>query len=102
MLQLCSVLFLCGLLKICGLLIFFLLLISLMDGHAAIMWCAIFVRSAKIERFAEYFCQLLISPMFRHAAIIGYVKKNIYISNFPIGHIKYNECIMFLVSMALL
>ena len=60
------------------------------------------MRSAKIERFAEYFFLLLISPMFGHAAIIGCVKKNIYISNFPINHIKYNECFMVLVSMALL
>ena len=34
---------------------FFLNLISVMTGHAAIMWCAIFVQSAKIERFAKYF-----------------------------------------------
>ena len=64
-------LFLCGLLKLSGLLnIFFLLLISLTVGHAAIMWCAIFVRSAKIERFAKYFFLFLISLMVRHAAMV--------------------------------
>ena len=51
--QLCGVLFLCGLLKLCGLLIFFLLLISLMAGHAAIVRCAIFVQFARIEPFAK-------------------------------------------------
>ena len=49
---------------------YFLLLISLTVGHAAIMWCAIFVRSAKIERFAKYFFLLLISLMVGHAAIM--------------------------------
>ena len=64
MLQLCSVLFLCGLL------IFFLLLISLMAGHAAIVRCAIFVRFAKIMQSAKYFFLLLISLMVRHDAIV--------------------------------
>ena len=44
-----------GRLKMCGLLIFFLNFISLMTGHAAIMQCAIFVRSAKIMRSAKFF-----------------------------------------------
>ena len=70
MLQLCSVLFLCGLLKLCGLLNFFLHLISLMAGHAAIVRCAIFVQFAQIERIAKYFFLLLISLMVRHAAIM--------------------------------
>ena len=70
MLQLCGVLILCGLLKLCGLLNFFLHLISLMAGHAAIVWCAIFVRFAQIERFAKYFFLLLISLMVGHAAIM--------------------------------
>ena len=34
------------------------------------MQCAIFVRSAKIERFAKYFFLLLISLMVGHAAIM--------------------------------
>ena len=34
------------------------------------MLCAIFVRSAKIERFAKYFFLLLISLMVGHAAIM--------------------------------
>ena len=55
MLQLCGVLFLCGLLKLSGLLNIFSSSFFVMVGHAAIMRCAIFVRSAKIERFAKYF-----------------------------------------------
>ena len=34
---------------------FFLFLISVMTGHAAIMWCAMFVRSAKSMRCAKFF-----------------------------------------------
>ena len=41
-----------------------------MAGHAAIVRCAIFVRSAKIERFAKYFFLPLISLMVGHAAIM--------------------------------
>ena len=70
MLQLCGMLFLCGLLKLCGLLNFFLHLISLMAGHAAIVRCAIFVQFAQIERIAKYFFLLLISLMTGYAAIV--------------------------------
>ena len=55
MLQLCGVLFLCGLLKLSGLLNIFSSPYLVMAGHAAIVWCAIFVRFAQIERFAKYF-----------------------------------------------
>ena len=58
MLQLCGVLFLCGLLKLSGLLNIFSSPYFVMVGHAAIMRCAIFVRSAKIERFVIFFSPL--------------------------------------------
>ena len=55
MLQLCGVRFLCGLLKMSGLLNIFSSPYLVMAGHAAIVWCAVMLRWAKIVRCAKFF-----------------------------------------------